>query len=132
MIVVDTNVIAYLFFDGPYQKEARALFKNDPIWMAPILWRSEFRNVLATYLRQKLINLNTAIQILQKAEEIFQGNEFQVKSDQVMKLVNQSSCSAYDCEFIALAQYLEVDFYTSDKKLISAFPHCAIPLSKVE
>ncbi|MBN1406945.1 MAG: type II toxin-antitoxin system VapC family toxin [Calditrichaceae bacterium] len=60
MIVVDTNVIAYLFFQGDYSKNAVALLKYDPIWIVPFLWKSEFRNVLTLYIRQGNLSLEDA------------------------------------------------------------------------
>lgn len=51
MIVVDTNVLAYLYLPGEYTAAAEALLAHDPDWAAPVLWRSEFRNILAGYLR---------------------------------------------------------------------------------
>jgi predicted nucleic acid-binding protein len=43
MIIVDTNIISYLFLPSPYSDKASSLYQNDPDWAAPILWRSEFR-----------------------------------------------------------------------------------------
>ena len=51
MIVVDTNVIAYLFLPGEYTPLAERLLQKDPDWVAPVLWRSELRNVFALYVR---------------------------------------------------------------------------------
>jgi predicted nucleic acid-binding protein len=47
----------------------------------------------------------------------------------VLELVRDSDCSAYDCEFIALAMKLDTKFITMDKKLLRAFPQRAIALS---
>lgn len=45
MIVVDTNVIVYLYMTGDYSAQAEQALLKDPLWVAPPLWRSEFRNV---------------------------------------------------------------------------------------
>ena len=56
MIVVDTNIISYLYISGERSQQSEDLLSFDPNWVAPILWRSEFRNILAQYLRNKLLN----------------------------------------------------------------------------
>ncbi len=53
------------------------------------------------------------------------GNEREVDSQQVLELVQNSDCSAYDCEFAALALRLGVPLVTMDKKLLKAFPGVA-------
>ncbi|MCK4786446.1 MAG: type II toxin-antitoxin system VapC family toxin [Desulfobacteraceae bacterium] len=50
------------------------------------------------------------------------GGEYQVPSNEVLTLAKTSSCSAYDCEFVALAKGIETPLITTDKKLIKAFP----------
>jgi predicted nucleic acid-binding protein len=54
------------------------------------------------------------------------ANEFEVNSTQVMSLVSDSSCSAYDCEFVALADDLNLQLVTFDEKIIREFPDIAI------
>ena len=61
MIVADTNLIAYFFIPGEHTTAAKSVFLRDPDWVAPLLWKSEFRNVLATYLRQGHFDLNDAL-----------------------------------------------------------------------
>jgi len=51
MIVVDTNIIAYLYISGEKSLQAEQLLSFDSLWNAPILWRSEFRNVLSQYFK---------------------------------------------------------------------------------
>jgi predicted nucleic acid-binding protein len=45
-----------------------------------------------------------------------------------MELVRHSDCSAYDCEFVALAMMLETKLFTMDKQLLRSFPEYAFPL----
>jgi hypothetical protein len=61
MIVVDSSVIAYLYLPGEHTAAAEALLEQGADWAAPILWRSEFRNILAGYMRRKFIPLDHAI-----------------------------------------------------------------------
>ncbi|MBD3320672.1 MAG: PIN domain-containing protein [Chitinivibrionales bacterium] len=128
MIVVDTNIISYFYLQTTFSSKAELLFQKDPDWAAPILWKSEFRNVLALYLRKKLISFEQAVNIQDEAESLFGETEYEISSSHVLSLVNQSSCSAYDCEFIALAQQLNVGLITQDKKLLLNFPSVAISI----
>ena len=128
MIVVDTNVVAYLLLGGEKTSGARLAFRKDPVWAALILWRSEFRNVLAAYLRRAALSLSDAIEVMREAETLFRGAEYSVDSGQVLKLVSESGCSAYDCEFVALAQQLGVSLLTSDAEILKEFPQTATSL----
>ncbi|MBE0429062.1 MAG: type II toxin-antitoxin system VapC family toxin [Thermoleophilia bacterium] len=128
MIVVDTNVIAYLFLGGEKTSQARVTFQKDPQWAAPILWRSEFRNVLAMYLRRRQLGLPDALELVAEAESLLDGSEYRVDSGQILNLVSTSPCSAYDCEFVALAQELGVPLVTSDAQLLKSFPQVAVAL----
>ena len=129
MIVVDSNVLAYLYLPGEYTAAAEALLEQDSDWAAPILWRSEFRNILAGYLRRQAITFEQANSLQREAESLLEGAEFEVESFAVLELVRDSDCSAYDCEFIALAMKLDTKLITMDKKLLRAFPKRAIALS---
>ncbi len=129
MIVVDTNVIAYLAMPSPHTESAERLLVREPEWVAPMLWRSEFRNVLTLYLRKGLIRFEQALEIQTEMESLFQGREYELASLDVLSLVNQSECSAYDCEFVALARGLGVPLVTMDRKLVSCFPETATLLT---
>ncbi len=122
MIVVDTNVIAYLYLPGDLTAASEALLEQNPDWAAPILWRSEFRNVLAGYMRRGLMSAEQAMRVQRKAESLMAGAEFEVDSEAVLRLVEDSDCSAYDCEFIALAVARNATTVTMDAKLLRAFP----------
>lgn len=128
MIVVDTNVIAYLLLGGEKTPQAREAFLKDPLWGAPVLWRSEFRNVLATQIRHGYLGLPDALELAREAETLLSGMEYHVESGNVLSLAASSGCSAYDCEFIALAQDLGIPLVTSDSEILEAFPAIALPL----
>lgn len=67
MIVADTNIISHLFLPTDYTEKARQFYRQDPEWIAPELWRSEFRNVIALYLRQQAITLANALLVMEEA-----------------------------------------------------------------
>jgi predicted nucleic acid-binding protein len=125
MIVVDTNVLAYFLLPYEFSAAADTLFKRDPDWAAPILWRSEFRNLLAGELRRKNLSFDDIVRVQAEAEALLAGHEHEVDSRRVLELVRDSNCSAYDCEFVALATQLDVKVVTMDSKLVKAFPQRA-------
>ena len=129
MIVVDSNVVAYLYLPGEHTAKAEALLEQDADWAAPVLWRSEFRNILSGYLRRKTLTFDQACRLQSEAEDLLAGSEFEVDSKAVLELVRDSDCSAYDCEFIALANKLHVKLVTMDAKLLRAFPKRTISLA---
>jgi predicted nucleic acid-binding protein/plasmid stability protein len=129
VIVVDSNIVAYLYLPGDYTAKAEALLQRDADWAAPMLWRSEFRNILAGYMRRKVLTFETARDLQLEAENLLAGAEHEVDSRLVLELVRDSDCSACDCEFIALAMVLGVKLVTMDAKLLKAFPRCATDLS---
>ena len=129
MIVVDTNVIAYLYLSGEHTERAEALLERDSDWAAPLLWRSEFRNILAGYMRRKTLTFEDARALQLEAESLLAGAEHEVDSRLVLELVRDSDCSAYDCEFVALAMRLGAKLVTMDGRLLKAFPRYAVELA---
>lgn len=129
MIVVDSNVLAYLYLPGEYTADAEALLERDAEWAAPVLWRSELRNILAGCMRRKSLTFDQACSLQSEAERLLMGLEFEVDSSAVLELVRSSDCSAYDCEFIALAIKLNTKLVTMDKKLLRAFPKRTVALT---
>ena len=131
MIVVDTNVIAYLFLRGDFAARAEAWLKDDRDWAAPMLWRSEFRNLLGGYLRRKQLTFDAMREIQREAEALMIGSEHEVDSQRVLELVRDSDCSAYDCEFVSVAMRLGVKLLTADGKVLRAFPQHTVAFSAV-
>jgi predicted nucleic acid-binding protein len=93
MIVADTNIISYLLLPTVFSDKASQLYQSDPEWAAPVLWRSEFRNVLALYLRKKLVTLAEALVIQEEAEALMRDREFTVPSVSILSLTDSSTCS---------------------------------------
>lgn len=126
MIVVDVNVIAYLLIDGEHTGDSEVLLAADPEWAAPLLWRSEWRNVLAGYLRRGELDRAGALERIETAERLVRGREYLVDNARVVDLVEASTCSAYDCEYVALAETLGVALVTNDARVLADFPERAM------
>jgi predicted nucleic acid-binding protein len=130
MIVTDTNIISYLHLTCEFSTQAEQALLKDQFWTAPLLWRSEFRNILSLYVRQKLLILENAQLLMKEALRFMQNHEYEVASDQVLSLAAASGCSAYDCEFVALAKDLALPLITVDKQILKQFPDTAVSLEK--
>ena len=130
MIVVDSNVLAYLLLPSDFTPAAEALLRAEPDWAAPPLWRSEFRNLLSGYLRRGTLTFEKVVAVQSEAEELLADGEYSVDSPAVLQLVRESRCSAYDCEFVALAIKLNTIVVTLDKQILSEFAKRAVSLGK--
>jgi predicted nucleic acid-binding protein len=130
MIVVDTNVVAYLLLEGPQTEKAEELLLHDPDWAAPVLWRSELRNVLSGFMRRGQLERKQVLRLQGQAESLLQGREVPVDSADVFRLVEASDCSAYDCEYVAAALALQTRLISSDRQLLRAFPGITTPLEQ--
>lgn len=130
-VVVDTNVIAYFWLPGAHTETAVALQRRTGDWFVPRLWRSEFRNVLARYLRARIIGPDQAKAAIRGAEAELAEFEREVDSTEVMDLVAVSTCSAYDCEFVALARSMGISLVTEDARIVRDFPGVAITMATV-
>lgn len=128
MIVVDTNVIHYCWVRGQNTEVAQAVREKDPEWHAPILWRSELRNVLTAYLRRGMLTRAQIIGILSAADEALAEREHVIADDLVLDIVASSALTAYDAEFVALATALSVQLVTADKGVLKAFPERALTM----
>jgi predicted nucleic acid-binding protein len=130
MIVADTNLIAYFSIYTEYSTLAEAVCAADSIWTAPLLWQSEYRATLMKYINHAGMNFETAVSSLRVAEDAIAGREYAVDARKVLELAIESKCSAYDCEYVALAQDLGVPLVTTDKQVLRAFPKIAVSLEK--
>lgn len=128
MIVVDTNLIAYLFIHGEYSEKAENAFQKDTQWIAPILWRSEFRNVLVKCLKEENFKFEDAAQIMREAETLMMEGEYMLDSIDVIRLAASTNCSAYDAEFVVLAQEIDCPLVTMDGVILKKFPRIAVGL----
>ena len=128
-VVVDTNVVAYYWLPGSRTEDAIAVRKKADAWFVPQLWRSEFRNVLASYMRAGNLNADQARAAVRAAESELVEFEREVDSVDVLNLVERSECSAYDCEFVALAMAMGYTLITEDARVLRDFPNVAVNMA---
>lgn len=128
MIVVDVNIIAYLLISGEKTVDARALYKLDPNWSVPDLWRDEFLNILATYIRQGGIDLESAGELWQSAVDLFAANEHIADPLMALELAYRHQLSAYDAQYLAVAVELGVKLVTEDRALRRSVPQNSVTM----
>lgn len=125
MIVADTNLVVYLLMEGPMLPLAEAVFRRDPEWLAPPLWRSELRNVLAGLVRRSQLDVEGAVAYWLEADTLVATAEEENPAD-ILRLAAASGCTAYDCEYVSLARRLNVPLVTADSQVLKAFPGIAV------
>ena len=121
MVVVDTNILAYLLIEGDRTADAQALFKRDAEWRSEGFVLIEFSNILATYQRSGALSRSAAESILASAEQIVTGL-VNMPHGRALKLAAEFAVSAYDARFLGAAQNLGVRLVTEDAKLRAAAP----------
>jgi predicted nucleic acid-binding protein len=129
MIIADTSLIVYLFITGDKTLLAQEVLAKDPHWIVPPLWQSEFRNVIAGYIRRGM-TLSQAKQIMANAVLTLENHQVLPSSEKILDLISESNCTAYDCEFIALAQQLNAPLVTADRQLLNQFPDSTMSLEE--
>lgn len=126
MIVVDTNVLGYLYFPSDLNSNVEKLQERERDWIAPVLWKSEFLNVAALYYRKKLITLPEAVEAFEKANEFVITFDIHSEYKEIFSLIASSACSSYDCEFVSLAKSLAIKLITYDKQILQEFSGLAL------
>jgi predicted nucleic acid-binding protein len=128
VIVVDTNVLAYAVLPGQRSTTVQALAERDPHWLAPRLWRWELRNVLATTMRVRLLSLSDALAAFAAAEQLVEDADLEPSVEDCLRVAARGRISAWDAEFVYVAEALGLPFITADRRLCKAFPECAVAL----
>jgi predicted nucleic acid-binding protein len=112
--------------NGEFTELAIAVRKKDPVWISPILWESELRNVLMLYIRRENLALDKAEAIIERAKLSVQG--YRINSPSIIRSAFHSGCTAYDCEFVETARERNIPLETEDKKVLAAFPDIAVSM----
>lgn len=122
MIVVDANVVAYAFLEGDKTPLARALKERDPDWRVPRVWREEFANVLAVQVQAGRLKREQARGLLVAALDVLLPGESETDPGAAFELAMAKGISAYDAQYLALADTLGARLVTEDGALRRAAP----------
>ncbi len=130
MIVADTNLIAQLILSLDQTSQAQAIYRINSDWRMPRLWRHEFLNVLASYLRFDRVPIATLRTAWERAQRLFEDSDSDVDMLHVLQLAGERNISAYDAQYLALAQGLGATLITEDRKLLRAAPREAVSMKQ--
>ena len=130
MILVDTNVIAYLLIDGDHTQAAQELRARDPDWRSEAFLLVEFTNVLASSIATKRMTLSLARDCLAKATALFEGKLARMPHVSVLAIAARHRVSAYDARFLALADQLGSRLVTEDARLRATVPRLTQSLAE--
>jgi hypothetical protein len=128
VIVVDTTVLASLLLPCPLTGQAEELWRQDPHWVAPPLWRSSWCNLLAGYLQRDLLQLNDSVALMEMAARLLREPEQPAPAALVLELAQRSGCPGDACTTVATALHLGLPLVSGDRTLLRAFPDVARPL----
>jgi predicted nucleic acid-binding protein len=130
VIVVDTNIIAYLFVrNDEFTPVAKEVYRKDRSWIAPSLWRYEFFNLLNLYRKRSLLDEENMKAIYFKALETVETVDL-IDLTILYTVAIGSDLTGYDCQFVALASEKGLPLITEDRKIRSEFPDLAISLQE--
>jgi predicted nucleic acid-binding protein len=121
VVVVDTNVVAYLLIEGDRTAQAQALYAQDPDWRSEGFLLVEFCNLLATYVRAGSLDGDKAAGLLGSAERTLTG-VVNLPHARALTLAVEFGVSAYDARFLAVARQLGAKLVTEDAKLRQSAP----------
>jgi len=122
VIVVDTNLIVQTVLPGESHEVALEVAARDPEWVAPALWRSELRNVLATAMRVRGLRLSGAVAAFEAADRLVTDFDLGESTEACLALAARGRISGYDAEFVLVAERLGKALVSGDRKLAKAFP----------
>jgi len=131
VIVVDTNLVAYAVVPGERTADALTIAERDPDWVAPALWRRELRNVLATLMRVRQLSLARAVKAFEAAERLVTDATIEPSTEDCLRLAARGRVSAWDAEFVFVAEALGLPLVTADRRLARAFPGRVVPLEEL-
>ncbi len=128
MIVVDTNIIAYLFVrNDEFTPITKELYRKDRSWIAPSLWKFEFFNLLNLYRKRSLLAEEDMKDIYFKSLETVETVDL-VDLSFLYNVASTSDLTGYDAQFVALANEKNLSLITEDKRIRNEFSNIAVSI----
>jgi len=131
VIVADTDLVSFLLIEGERTEAARGVWRRDPEWRLPPLWRSEFLNVLTISQRASVLTEASAFRIWDDAVRLFGRNEHEPRGTEVLQAAIDHGLSAYDAHFVVVAKTLGAPLVTGDQKILKACHQIAVGIEEL-
>ncbi len=128
MIVVDANVLAYSIIEGALTPLALQVRKRDPHWRLPGIWRHEILNIFTTYVRQGGLSKERTVKALEDVYAHILPHEVELGPVETLEVAIHHKISAYDAQYVLLAQKLGVPCVTEDRALRRAAPYLTVSM----
>jgi len=122
MVLVDTNIVAYLLITGERTEAARQLIRVDRDWRSETFMLVEFTNVLMRYIMAGRLKPDGAQALLRRAESRLGKRLIAISHAAALEVAAAHGVTAYDARFLAAAQSLGTKLVTEDSKLRRAAP----------
>jgi predicted nucleic acid-binding protein len=126
VIVADANLLLAAVVASPRTPLAESVLRRDRDWHAPRLWQSEARNAMARMARLGMIPRRQAEGAYARLDQIMAASTHNLDGMAVLRCAIRGRISAYDAEYVVLAQTLGVPLVTSDEEVLAAFPRLAV------
>lgn len=117
MLLIDTNVLAYLLIEGEQTLAARNLREYDSDWRSETLILVEFSNVLASSIAIRGLRLAIAQKLLSNAMQLLGHRLARISHADALRVAAEFGTTAYDARFLALARQTGVKLVTEDRQL---------------
>jgi predicted nucleic acid-binding protein len=90
------------------------------------LWHHEFLNVLASYHRFDRVPLTRLLPAWSTARALFDDSTHRIDMPQALRIAGERNITAYDAQFVTLAQDRRAPLITHDRRLLRAVPDLAL------
>ncbi len=122
MVLIDTNVLAYLLIAGEHTAAAQELWRRDSDWRSEAFVLIEFSNVLAHYVSLRRLRPGQAQKLLWEASHLLANRLARISHAEGLSVATRFRISAYDARFLALADQTRSKLVTEDATLRAAAP----------
>lgn len=129
MIVVDANILVSCVTETTHSPLARRVAAKDPKWILPALWQYEVTSAITVFIRSRVLRMEQGIAAMEECRSLVAGREAAVDQIQACRLAVDLGISAYDAQYVALAQSYGVHCVSADQPLARKTPGLVIHLA---